>query len=321
VLPERRQQRLSAFARQRRRQPPPAPLVNAKLMRIFVRLRDGGHLTHSYAVRLRRHLAEYKQSRLGIRQDGLWVKNRKPYSHILPRKLRRLNILETVRAEFWNYRREERLKLHRDFHHLTSSQALGFNLFFPFFGLRPQRPEFILRALGAPEGSIEGWAFEKVLDPAEGTNFDFHITLVGGRHIYFEVKLCERGFGKVKANERHLKKLDEIYRERLLGKVGPDSLAEKTFFRNYQLLRNISYLSPDLEHQLVIICPQANEALREGLSFLEGALTAKMRGGVRVVYLEPLLTELRVQSRSEPRLGAHAELLEEKYALMAERTA
>jgi hypothetical protein len=278
-------------------------------------------LTANYAVRLQGHLAEYKQSRLGVRQDGQWVKNGKSYPHILPRKLRRLNILETIRAEFWSYRREQRLKLHRDFHHLSSSQALAFNLFFPFFGLRPQRAELMLRALGAPEAPVEAWAFEKVLDPAEGTNFDFHITLVGGRHIYFEVKLCERGFGKVKANERHLKKLDEIYRERLLGKVGTDSLAEKTFFRNYQLLRNISYLSPDLEHQLIVICPQANEALREGLSFLEGALTARMRGGVRVVYLEPFLAELGVQSRSEPRLGAHVELLAEKYALLVERAA
>jgi hypothetical protein len=276
-------------------------------------------LTDTYAVRLQRHLAAYKQSRLGVRQDGLWIKNGKPYPHILPRKLRRLNILETIRAEFWSYRQEERLKLHRDFHHLTSSQALAFNLFFPFFGLHPQRPELMLRALGARESSIEGWAFEKVLDPSEGTNFDVHISLVDGRHIYFEVKLCERGFGKVKADERHLKKLEEIYRERLLGKVGPDSLAEKTFFRNYQLLRNISYLSPDLEHQLIIICPQENEALREGLNFLEGAMTAKMRGGVRVVYLEPLLAELRDHWRAEPRLGAHAELLEEKYAIIAGR--
>ncbi len=192
---------------------------------------------------------------------------------------------------------------------------MAFNLFFPFFGLRGNQSPPLLQALDLPTSAIEGWEFEKVLDRSEGTNFDFHLSLTGGRQVYFEVKLCERGFGKAKADERHLKKLDEIYRERLMGKVGADSLAEKIFFRNYQLLRNISYLSLDSEHQLILICPQANKALEAGLKFLEGALTDKMRGAVRVVYLEPLLAELRSHSGLEARIKTHAELLEEKYVI------
>ena len=88
----------------------------------------------SYPKRLREHLSTYKRNRLGVKKDGVWVKNCKKYPHILPRKAYKLNILETIRSELWAHEKVRSLSLHRDFHHLNSSQSMAFNLFFPFFG-------------------------------------------------------------------------------------------------------------------------------------------------------------------------------------------
>jgi hypothetical protein len=274
-----------------------------------------GGCVASYATRLREHLAEYKRTRLGVRQDGVWLKNGQSYPHILPRKLRRLNILEAIRREFWLHRRDRQIELHRDFHHLTSSQAMAFNLFFPFFGLGNGHSQALLDGLGLQSGSIAEWGFERVLDPAEGTNFDFHLAYADGRQVFFEAKLCESGFGKAKRNARHSKKLDDLYRARLLGNVGDANLAEQVFLQNYQLLRNVSYLHADANHQLVLICPKANDRLQKGLRFLEDALTSELRGSVRVVYLETLMGRLRNHPGLEGRLAAHIDLMGEKYLI------
>ena len=56
-----------------------------------------------YSVDMKAHLTRYKQERLGVLDNGIWIKNRRQYGHILPQSLFRLNVLETIRREFWNY--------------------------------------------------------------------------------------------------------------------------------------------------------------------------------------------------------------------------
>jgi hypothetical protein len=79
--------------------------------------------------RVRKHAADYKRTVLGVTEDGLW--KGKPYPHILPYKLDRLNILPSIRDQFWTQFPDMEIQLHRDFHHLNSSQAVAFNLFYP----------------------------------------------------------------------------------------------------------------------------------------------------------------------------------------------
>ena len=87
----------------------------------------------SYQTALKKHLAEYKANRLGVREAGVYRKTGRAYQHLLPSNLRYLNLLESIRAEFREYlRHNPAIRLHPDFHHLNSSQALAFNLFFPF---------------------------------------------------------------------------------------------------------------------------------------------------------------------------------------------
>src|SRR4051812_16548522 len=106
----------------------------------------------SYNLMLREHLAKYKQEVLGEAESGSW-RDHGPYPHILPESKQALNIIPEVRAEFWDYIEEcqatesRRVKLHRDFAHLNSSQALAFNLFFPFLGSSKRRADILLGAL------------------------------------------------------------------------------------------------------------------------------------------------------------------------------
>ena len=70
---------------------------------------------------LRRHLEAYKANVLGIREPGLWGKPSREYAHILPKALFELNILPTIRDRFWHEQGRVGWKLHRYFHHLSSS--------------------------------------------------------------------------------------------------------------------------------------------------------------------------------------------------------
>ena len=117
----------------------------------------------TYSQRMKAHLARYKRERLGVEEPGIWKRNSQRYQHILPGALHWLNLHETIRAEFQAYwqGRPPRSELHRDFHHLTSSQAMGFNLLFPWF--EPNGPvAALLEALRLTPALVASWGFEHV---------------------------------------------------------------------------------------------------------------------------------------------------------------
>ena len=84
-----------------------------------------------FQQRAKQWLSTYKRDVLGVEEDGIWLRNRKAYPHILPQEKYQLNILPSFRDEFWKWFPSQRIQLHSDFHHLNSSQAVCFNLFFP----------------------------------------------------------------------------------------------------------------------------------------------------------------------------------------------
>jgi hypothetical protein len=264
-----------------------------------------------YADQLRQHLAAYKRERLGVQIDGLWLKDSRTYPHILPEDLRWLNLHETIRAEFLAYweRGTPRFALHRDFHHLTSSQAMAVNLLFPWFGLGVP-PDGLLRALEL-DSPVTSWAFEHVPDEAEGTNLDFHCVLAAKAEVHVEVKLAESGFGQAQADARHRQKWTETYRPRLAGKVGREIEIDEGL-RHYQLLRIVSGLDLSRGDQARLILPRANDALRGGIQFLHGVLAPACSKSIRVVYLEDLIPALGRLAPC-PRLATHVVLFAEKY--------
>lgn len=269
----------------------------------------------TYAQRMKTHLSRYRTQRLGlgIDEQGTWSGNGQNYSHILPGALERLNILETIRSEFWQYPGSQSIKLHKDFAHLNSSQALAFNLFFPFFGLKGAQPDSLLRALKLPIQEVRDWGFERVLDATEGTNFDFYLEGSSGLQAVIEVKLTETEFGAGVPNQNRREKLREIYVPNLQGKVCPEVLEEKAFFADYQLLRNISYADSSKRHHVVFLLPRANAGLAAAAeTFLKSALLPPIEPFVSLLYLEDVLHSLSIMALS-PLLATHLSLLQEKY--------
>lgn len=272
----------------------------------------------TYAARLKKHLSNYKTIREGIHEDGIWRRNRKPYPHILPVQAFEKNILEDFRTDFWLYARGCGLtaKLHRDFHHLSSSQALAFNVFFPFFHNGARHSAQLLEAMGLPAKRVTGWGFELVPDLKEGTNFDFGAVFSDGTRLLVEVKLSETEFGRCADDLKHRGKLDSIYRPRLNGKVLSQALVAPMFFDEYQLLRNVSHIRTG--DTLVLLVPRANSRVwQQAETFLSTVVRKEFASAVRLVALENLITSIRALSAATP-LAGHADNLTAKYIVLLE---
>lgn len=270
----------------------------------------------TFRQRAYRHLGHYKRNRLGVDENGVWLKTGQTYAHILPQNLHRLNILEGIRAEFFAYRHPKPVKLHTDFHHLNSSQALCFNLFFPFCCTPDADPAPLLRLLGVEADGFSNPEFEAKSAHREGTSFDFAADLVGGGRLLVEVKFTEGEFGGTKDDEAHVRKREKTYMPLLEDKVRPEALRPKVFFANYQILRNVAHVNLAAGHSLRLLVPKENEGLRSGLQFIEDYALPDVKPLVKVAYLEDVLQRLHAQKAAfPPHLATHVGMLVEKYAV------
>lgn len=267
----------------------------------------------TYAKALQRHLAAYKASLLGVKASGTFVHNVRElhYSHILPRDLRWLNVLEPIRTGVREYLElHPDVKLHRYFHHLNSSQAFALNLFFPFFEQGSPAP--LLHALGLP-GEMTRWQPEHVAVAEEGTNVDVMWSAPDGAKTYCEVKLSEQEFGVARDDSRHQEKLARIYRPVLSGQCAPELLEPRVFFAHYQLLRNVWLAAREPGSAVVFLVPRANTALWPLLAPFMGQLAPPLARRVRAVAVEDVLSSLVSSKQAPPRLAWYAQLLQEKY--------
>ncbi len=268
-------------------------------------------------------LSEYKMTNLTNKQ-GYW--RNLPYDHILPYGLYEKNIIEAFRDDFWKYYKGTDIKLHQYFHHLNSSQALCFNLFFPLFHYDKKLLTYVLhriieiaptfktskenikklfaiksgRLFDKFENKLEEeflvnnvfmtCEFEKVLDTNEETIFDFFVQLQQGHRVLFEIKYTESEFGKTIADESHIHKYDTIYKPRLEKLLRSEFINQDFVFKNYQMVRNLSYID-DLT-TVVFIFPEANQDLQGTEDLIYKILLPDFVCQTRVVYLESLTRQI-----------------------------
>lgn len=265
----------------------------------------------SYQQWLKQHLATYKVQRLGVRANGVWRRNQQSYAHILPEALSHLNILEPYRAAFWHdFMKQMRITLHPDFHHLNSSQAMCFNLFYPLLTNLP----ILTAVLGVPQTIVSAYAFEHISDPTEGTNFDFYLRLNSGTQLFFELKLSETGFGTAQNNLRRHRKLETVYAPRLRHHVDDACLNPIYFFQHYQLLRNISYLNHGTPDMLFLIFPFQNTRLLEEGTSIVSKVKPPVHNKIRLIDLEVVVDDiLQAAGREESMLREHFLHFQEKY--------
>jgi hypothetical protein len=250
-----------------------------------------------YIARLQRHLADYKSGFLGVHESGSWGKPPRHYPHILPPDRRELNIVASFREAFWRSQRRSGWKLHKYFHHLSSSQALAFNIFFPLYPHVPSGMPATRRILGLPDEAVCQVDFEAVLDAVEGTNIDALVETGEGTRTIVEVKLTERGFGGAREDERHLAKLADVYRPLLLGRVEPSCLEPSAFFRDYQLYRNLAQIRRDTADRVLLLIPRARRRLwQHANAWCDSQALGSLRGCIRVAAIEDLISALSADS-------------------------
>jgi hypothetical protein len=245
-----------------------------------------------FQSRAKQCLSAYKREVLGVEEDGIWLRNGKAYPHILPREKCQLNILPSLRDQFWKWFPSQHIQLHRDFHHLNSSQALCFNLFFPMLGDDGQALGPLLSTMKIEGMADKGACFEFQPDKTEGTCIDFSLPLHSGARINFEIKYTESEFGSAKADPAHLEKFESIYKSRLAGRFEESFCSSRQFLEHYQIARNIWHLNEAAADVAIFLFPKANTRLRQREALIKACALKPFRSRIRIVYLEDLVLDL-----------------------------
>lgn len=213
------------------------------------------------------------------------------YDHILPINQKEKNIISSIRKDFWLYNKSANIKLHQYFHHLNSSQALCFNLFFPLFYYDKKLLNYVLNDFWkVKNGEIIKCEFEKILDSKEFTNFDFYIEHKDNKRTIFEIKYTEKKFASTVGGKGHLNKYNKIYKPKLENILKPEFVCEDFIFKNYQIVRNLSYL--DENTTVVFLFPKANLDLMKTEKLISEITLQKYLDKVKVIYLEDFISQI-----------------------------
>jgi len=255
------------------------------------------------------HLAKYKKEVLNIPENGKWKKNKKQYAHILPELYNERNI---INSDYYQKIIDEianrYIKLHSDFHHLNSSQALCFNLFFPiFFGdkFNLLLNKILNKDIGEKE-IVEDYEFEYIEDKTENTNFDLYVKTNRTKY-YFEIKYTENEFGKAKNDERHRDKYKKIYKDKIT-KFG--NVTKEEFFRYYQIFRNLMYN----DGYNIFVFPADRSDLKDTINYvIKNYCTKKQKEHIIILPIEEIVKILL--DSNDNKIIKHYELFSKKYFL------
>ena len=198
---------------------------------------------------------------------------------------------------------------------LSSSQVMCFTLFSPFILEDGSRVDSrLLKALGLASDRQYTGHFEKVLDNEEKMNFDFYLE-AKDQKIFFEVKLSESEFGSCENDECHFQKLEQHYRPHLTNHVDARWLERDTFFKHYQILRNLSYLGRYPGSGLVFIFPKANTSLADSDEAIKKMVSKSLAPRVEILYLEYLVARILTLTEDDTTLYGHFMQFKEKYVV------
>jgi hypothetical protein len=273
----------------------------------------------SYQDDLKKHLADYKRQHLGISAPGVFRYHGRNElrDHILPLANASRNLLEEAEPGASAFLAAHPNKRHQYFHHLNSSQAFAFNLFFPYFSGGPESASALLRALGQ-DGVLAEWEPEAVPARDEESNIDVLWTTTDGSSSFCEVKLSEADFGKATNDARHLAKLEDIYSNVLAPHLEPGRLERLAFFDAYQFNRNVWHMvRGDRRAHLIFLLPRANAVLWTLLQGLLLGVVPQTRERISAIAIEDVIAELSVDDRCPTRLREYANKLKEKYLIQS----
>jgi len=215
----------------------------------------------TYSDKIKVHLKNYKTENFPNLSDGIWKNNKQHYQHILPEINKYENILRPYRKKTITFVDKCNIKLHSDFHHLNSSQAMCLNFFFPLF--YEKKLEIIIDLLGFTNEKVnyKEVYFEKTgLEVQYGrkpTSFDFYFETISEKKIYFEIKYTESDFGKSKINTD---KYNCVYAN-FLKPINSQFHDKQKFYNNFQILRNLIHLNEN--SYVIFIYPKDNKNIKK----------------------------------------------------------
>jgi hypothetical protein len=272
----------------------------------------------SYQDDLKKHLAEFKRRNLGISTPGVFRYRGRDvqHQHILPLANSSANLLEEAEPAASAFLAAHPHKRHRYFHHLNSSQAFAFNLFFPYFSGGQESASALLRALGQ-DGILAEWEPEAVPVPDEETNIDVLWATTDGVRTFCEVKLSEADFGKALDDDRHRAKLVDIYSEILAGHLEPARLEQFAFFDAYQFNRNVWHMVRTDRSRLIFLLPRSNAGLWSLLQRLLFGVAPGTRERISAVAIEDSIANLSADNQCPERLREYAGKLMHKYLIQS----
>ena len=257
-----------------------------------------------YRTHILEHLANYKRNVLKVNKNGLDTRFKKEYPHILPKNKEYLNIIHSKYGmDLWDLIKTYRIKLHKEFHHLNSSQALCFNLLYPIM------KENMFDLLLGNKEEIIGWKFEFEPNKKERTNFDAFIQ-TNKNDYYFELKFTESEFGSKEINDKTILRYNEIYKE----KMKKFNITAELFLNNYQIFRNLSYINTGI---INFIIPKSRIDLNNKLcNVLKNYCNLELRTRINILYIE----EIVKKAISVKKLNEYYKIFYEKYLIGATST-
>lgn len=251
----------------------------------------------AFKKEMEKHLEDYKVNRLGIEESGEW--RGEEYFHILPLPYKDLNLLEPYRIDLANHIEGEGINRHWGFHHLTSSQAVCLNFFYPL--IKEEQLSALLEVLQLADEEVKECSFEMEVAGGDGTNFDFYIELASGKKLFFEIKYTEDGFGKKGASRNYQEKYDSFYRDGLAPKLKPGLDGYESFMKDYQLMRNISYVDASDENLLIILYPEGNRRIRKEYdNVLANVIESSFHPNIRLLTWETVCRDLLDMLQNSP---------------------
>lgn len=219
-------------------------------------------------------LSDYKTTHFKGLENGIWKRNKKQYPHILPVDYWFENLLPNYRTELKDYISAQNVKLHPDFHHLNSSQAMCLNMFYPLF--KEKKLDLIVKALKLDNDSVnyDSVCFEKEskIEKEMGhrpTSFDFYFRTNNGKEIHFEIKYTEQEFGKAKRDKEHFDKYESVYKKHCSA-IDSKYCNCDSFLSNYQLMRNVIHVTNS--SYVVFLFPANNIKINKQAEFAKSNL-------------------------------------------------
>ena len=281
---------------------------------------------NKYKEEIIKHLVEYKENKLKVKEEGKYRGALKP--HILPldetkpKKEARedvvkcYNLLECVRK--FDFLLKDNLHIYA--HHLNSSQIMCYNFFRPFVDKEMQ--EKLIKLLKDNEVDIDitqdiecrfeyenkekEWDDEQTGN-SKKTNFDFYVG-AGKKEVFFEIKYTEQAFGDYKKEEieRHRVKYRDFYKEKIekCPAIEPKIEFGEVFRKNYQLIRTVIRVTDHNKYAVFVYDERNENTCNQFKHFKDEYISDEYKGNVIGITWQKLLEGLD---------SIHSEQFRDKY--------